>query len=196
MPSLIVQLSKASKGAHISFEKVATGDRTSSPATGGGGQTVTTPKTKLFTYEIDATITTPNGKKRYRHLQRLAFLPSQSNALLIFLGVTSDGKNALVIGNGSDPLHPVGGGGAHCRPSHAKCSAVWFQTGDSYTFVDAKDRKYVVKVHGIKAIEVSDMGKDKKPSAEGSGAAAGVSAVGASQVPAAAPPLVDLITGN
>lgn len=92
--------------------------------TGGGGQTVTIPKTKLFTYEIDATITTPNGKKRYRHLQRLAFLPSQSNALLIFLGVTSDGQSALVMANGNS-LHPVGGGGAHCRPSHAKCSAVW-----------------------------------------------------------------------
>jgi hypothetical protein len=162
---------------------------------GGGGQTITNPKVKRFAYEMDATIKTPNGKKRFRHLQRLAFLPSQSNPLLIFLGVTSDGQSALVMSNG-DSLHPVGGGGAHCRPSHAKCSAVWFQTGESYTFVDGKDRKYVLKVHSIKAIEVSHTADDKRSSADGSGAAAGASALGARQVPAPVPPLVDLITGG
>lgn len=158
----------------------------------GGGTTVT-PKITHYTYEIDATVKTPAGKKRLRHLRRLSFLPSQSNPLLIFLGVTSDGQSALVLISDSR-LHPVGGGGAHCRPTHAKCTAVWFQAGESYTFVDAKDGKYVLKVHSIKAVAVSDK-KAKGASAEGSGAA-GLSAIGVSPVPAAAPPLVNLITGG
>jgi hypothetical protein len=167
--------------------------------TGGGGGGTTIPgggvikkrTVTQYTYELDASIKTPAGKKRYRHLKRLSMLPSSGNPLLIFLGVTSDAQSALFLINGA--LHPVSGDGAHCRPSHAKCAAVWFQAGESYTFVDAKDGKYVLHVRKINRVVVK---KDSKKVSSGSaGASASTSTVAG---PGASgffmPALVDLVT--
>jgi hypothetical protein len=140
-----------------------TGDTgTTTGDTGGIGDTGdgTTTTTTVYKYVVDVTFEA-NGRVRHiKGLEKLDMLPNQDAPLLIFMGVTANGGNAVFMVDST--LSAAGEG--KCKPSASRCAFAYIGAGSEYMFRNEDGDTYRVKIDEIRKVKVSP---------NGSGASAG-----------------------
>jgi hypothetical protein len=134
------------------------------PPSGGGG----TPTTTVYKYVVDLTFRA-NGRTRHiKGLEKLDMLPSDSSPLLIFMGVTANGGNAVFLVDST--LEAAGEG--RCKPSESECAFAYIGAGNEYVFTDPDGNSYEIKIDEIRKVKVGASGSAK--SAKGAKARASV----------------------
>jgi hypothetical protein len=135
------------------------GGGTTPPSTGGdtpppdtGGE----PTTKVYKYVVDVTFSANGRTRRIKGMEKLDMLPNQSSPLLIAMGVTADGGNAVFMVDST--LKAAGEG--HCKPSGKDCAFAYIGPGSEHVFTQDDGDSYTVRIDEIRKVEV-------KPGAEG-----------------------------
>ncbi|HWM12139.1 MAG TPA: hypothetical protein VNO82_22455 [Solirubrobacteraceae bacterium] len=157
------------KGATASADSAAAGP--SAAAGGGDGQQVgggsppssTSPgapidvappvtRTETAEYEYVADVTFWNGDRRreIRGLRKLDMLPSQSAPVLIFMGTSAEGGNAVFLVDST--LDTAGEG--HCVPGPENCAYVHVGPGSEHTFTTEEADSYRLRVDEIRRVKV------------------------------------------
>ena len=146
------------------------GTTTTTGGTTGGGTTTTT---TVYKYVVDVTFEA-NGRTRHiKGLEKLDMLPSQQSPLLIFMGVTANGGNAVFMVDST--LKAAGEG--KCKPSASQCAFAYIGAGSEYMFSNESGDSYRVKIDEIRKVKVSPGGSAAKAgSAKGAKAHASVGA--------------------
>jgi hypothetical protein len=120
------------------------GGGTGGGGTTGGGQTQTT----VYKYVVDVKFTA-NGRTRHlKGLEKLDMLPNESSPLLIFMGVTAKGSNAVFLVDST--LEAAGEG--RCKPSAAECALVYIGAGSEYVFTEDDGDTYTVRIDEIRRV--------------------------------------------
>jgi hypothetical protein len=112
----------------------------------GGGKTTTT----SYTYVIDATFRANGRKRKISGMQKLAVLPSQANPLIIFMGVSDGGGNAVFLVDAT--LQTTGEG--TCKPSASQCAFLYLGAGSEQEFTTADGDSYSLVVDQIRKVKV------------------------------------------
>jgi hypothetical protein len=116
------------------------------PGTGGGGGTTTT----VYKYVVDLTFKA-NGRTRHiKGMEKLDMLPNDSSPLLIFMGVTAKGADAVFLVDST--LQAAGEG--RCKPSEAECAFAYIGAGSEYIFSDEDGDTYTIKIDEIRKVKV------------------------------------------
>jgi hypothetical protein len=118
------------------------------------GETTTT----VYKYVVDLTFTANGNKRRIKGLEKLDMLPSQSSPLLIFMGVTPKGSNAVFLVDST--LEAAGEG--RCKPSRSECAFAYIGAGSEYVFSEDDGDTYTVRIDEIRKVKVSADGKSAK----------------------------------
>lgn len=153
------------------------GDSTSGGTTGGtggtgggttggggdGGETTTT----VFKYVVDLTFSANGRTRRIKGMEKLDMLPSNSSPLLIFMGVTAKGADAVFLVDST--LEAAGEG--RCKPSESECAFAYIGAGAEYVFTEEDGDTYTIKIDEIRKVKV---GASAKSSAKGAKARASV----------------------
>jgi hypothetical protein len=127
----------------------------------GGGTTTT-----VYKYVVDVTLTV-NGRRRHiEGLEKLDMLPNASSPLLIFMGVTAKGADAVFLVDST--LEAAGEG--RCKPSEAECAFAYIGAGAEYVFTEENGDTYTIEIEEIRKVKVTD----KATSAKGAKARASV----------------------
>jgi hypothetical protein len=121
------------------------------PAPGGTAPDKPAVKTVQYAYVVDLTFRAGNRTRRIKSFRRLGFLPSESNPLLLFLGVSADLNNAVFLVDST--LEPYGEGS--CKPSVDKCSLLYLGAGELHYFNTDGGDTYAVQVDQIRRVKVS-----------------------------------------
>jgi hypothetical protein len=116
------------------------------PDTGGGTTTTTT----SYKYVVDLTFTANGRTRRIKGMEKLDMLPSQSSPLLIFMGVTPKGSNAVFLVDST--LEAAGEG--KCTPSEAECAFAYIGAGSEYIFTEDDGDSYTVRIDEIRKVNV------------------------------------------
>jgi hypothetical protein len=119
------------------------------PGTGGGGGETTT---TVFKYVVDIKFTANGRTRRINGLEKLDMLPSQSSPLLIFMGVTANGSNAVFLVDST--LEAAGEG--RCKPSEAECAFAYIGPGSEYAFTEDDGDTYTIQIEEIRKVKVTD----------------------------------------
>jgi hypothetical protein len=121
------------------------------PSTGASPAPDTTtpvvPKKKTYElYELSVRFGASTGRPPHKRVKRLQALPSNSNAVLIYLGVLDDKKTAVFLLDSG----VVAEGDGDCKPSRAQCETIQIREGET-EFLDvpggAQYELDVVKIH-------------------------------------------------
>jgi hypothetical protein len=133
-------------------------DGTTGGTTGGtGGGT----KAVEYKYVVDASFVANGRKRRIKGMERLDVLPSQANPLLIFLGASSGGGNAVFLVDST--LTAAGEG--KCKPSQAECAFLHLGAGSEEEFVNEEGDSYTLRVDQIRKVKVdSDPAREARAS--------------------------------
>jgi hypothetical protein len=145
------------------------------PPSGGGGTTPPDdggePTTTVYKYVVDVTFTANGRTRRIKGMEKLDMLPSQSSPLLIAMGVTADGGNAVFM---VDSTLKAAGEGS-CKPSGKECAFAYIGPGSEHVFTQEDGDSYTVRVDEIRKVEVRpDTESAKAGKAEGARANAAV----------------------
>jgi hypothetical protein len=109
---------------------------------------VAPPKTSEYEYVADVTFW--NGdRRRERRLRKLDMLPNQAAPLLIFMGVTGEGGNAIFLVDST--LKTAGEG--NCRPTRANCAFVDIGPGAEHTFTTETGEAYRLRIDEIRRVK-------------------------------------------
>jgi hypothetical protein len=134
------------------------------PAPDPGGDTPDQTTTK-FTYAVDLTFTSNDRTRRIKGMERLDMLPSASNPLLLFLGVSDDAGNAVFL---VDSTLSAAGEGS-CQPTPEECAFVHVGPGSEHQFTTEEGDSYTLRVDEIRKVKVSTKSKkagaSKRPKA-------------------------------
>jgi hypothetical protein len=134
------------------------------PGTGGGGGKTTT---TVYKYVVDLTFKA-NGRTRHiKGMEKLDMLPSDSSPLLIFMGVTAKGADAVFLVDST--LEAAGEG--RCKPSPAECAFAYIGAGSEYAFTEEDGDTYTIRIDQIRKVKV---GASANSSAKGAKARASV----------------------
>lgn len=136
-----------------------------SPGTGGGGETTTT----VYKYVVDLTFSANGRTRKIKGLEKLDMLPSDASPLLIFMGVTAKGADAVFLVDST--LEAAGEG--RCKPSESECAFAYIGAGAEYVFSEEDGDTYTVKIDEIRKVKVGASGSKAK-SAKGAKARASV----------------------
>jgi hypothetical protein len=145
------------------------------PPSGGGGTTPPssggTPTTTAYKYVVDVTFTANGRTRRIKGMEKLDMLPSQNSPLLIAMGVTADGGNAVFMVDST--LEAAGEG--RCKPSGKECAFAYIGPGSEHIFTAEDGDSYTVRVDEIRKVEMKPGARsaDSDP-AEGADARASV----------------------
>jgi hypothetical protein len=123
-----------------------------SPTTGGtpvSGGEQPGPKTTQYRYVIDVTFTANGRTRRIRGMERLDMLPSEPNPLLIFLGVSAKGGNAVFLVDST--LDAAGEG--NCEPSGSDCAFVHIGPGSEHEFMNEDGDSYTLRIDEIRRVK-------------------------------------------
>ena len=146
-------------------------DTTTGPTTGSTGDTsgtaVVKKTTTAYRYVIDATFIANGEKRKIDGMDPLDVLPSHSNALIVFLGVRSEGGNAVFILDKT--LYASATGDGKCKPKQDQCGFLFLQPGAKETFTTETGDTYVLKVRAIRKVKLGSksLTAKKKASADG-----------------------------
>ena len=111
-----------------------------------------------FNYQLDLKIGRPGREKRYPHVARLSFLPSEKIPALLFMGVTVDEQSALFF------VHPGLNhqGEGDCTPSAKNCNFLRLGIGKEH-YLSADDHEFHITLLGVDRVKLS---KEKKQRAK------------------------------
>lgn len=161
--------------------------------TGGGGTPPTSqppsssPAPRTFTYTADVEFGRSGRERNYRGLRKLEMLPSESNPLLIFLGVDAAGDNAVFLVDST--LKATGEG--KCSPSPSSCATVTIGAGSEHEFVDPDGKSYTLLVEQIRPVSVAKASASKRRRKPRASAAVGAGSPNRRFAP---PVIADLVT--
>ena len=114
----------------------------------GSGDTPST--TTLYTYVIDVTFTANGRTRKIKGMQKLDMLPNETNPLLLFLGVSPNGGNAVFLVDST--LETAGEG--KCKPSKSDCAFVYLGAGSEQVFTDEDGKSYDLAVDQIRKVKL------------------------------------------
>jgi len=123
----------------------------------GGGDTPST-TTTVYKYVVDLTYTANGHSRRIKGMEKLDMLPNQSAPLLIFMGVTPKGSNAVFLVDST--LKAAGEG--RCKPSASKCAFAYIGAGSEYIFTEEDGDSYTVRIDEIRKVKVGAGGTAAK----------------------------------
>ncbi len=126
----------------------------STPPSDGGGTTPPDdggePTTTVYKYVVDVTFTANGRTRRIKGMEKLDMLPNQSSPLLIAMGVTADGGNAVFM---VDSTLKAAGEGT-CKPSGKQCAFAYVGPGSEHVFTQEDGDSYTVRVDEIRKVKV------------------------------------------
>jgi hypothetical protein len=99
---------------------------------------------------VDLTFTANGRTRRIKGMEKLDMLPSQSSPLLIFMGVTPKGSNAVFLVDST--LEAAGEG--KCKPSASECAFAYIGAGSEYIFTEDDGDSYTVRIDEIRKVKV------------------------------------------
>jgi hypothetical protein len=129
-----------------------TGDGSTGGGGGGGGKKKKTKtKTRYASYETDVLVGETGGTlTQMQRIQQFTLLPSDQVPVLVFLGVTTGGSQAIFLV--AKDVASVGGAGT-CFPSAESCQLLGLNTGASADAIYTPDGKtYHLQVLRIKRV--------------------------------------------
>jgi hypothetical protein len=140
--------------------------------TGGGDGTTTTTTTTVYKYVVDLTFTANGHTRTIKGMEKLDMLPNESSPLLIFMGVTPKGGDAVFLVDST--LEAAGEG--RCKPSPSDCAFAYVGAGSEYFFTDPDGNTYTIRIDEIRKVKVgaSGAGASSKKDAKGAVARASV----------------------
>lgn len=153
------------------------GGSTGSGSPSGGSAPVVTPPQPVkpqapkgpFAYTVDVKFGKRGALRLHHNVQKLDLLPNQNNPLLVFMGVTSDGKTAVFL---TDTSLKAAGEGT-CKPDGDTCSFLYLKldknsnTEDlSQVAADGTGTEYTLKLEAIHKVPVSQLAKEAKKAAK------------------------------
>lgn len=163
---------------------------------GGGGDTgsgappasaPTAPErtTTEYVYVADVTFWDGDRRRRIKGLQKLDMLPSQASPVLIFMGTTKGGGNAVFLVDST--LKTTGEG--RCSPSHSNCAFVNIGPGAEHVFTSDEGDTYRLRVDEIRRVSA------RRANAAAESTPAASTAMGAPDEPSPfrLPSLVDVV---
>jgi hypothetical protein len=125
-----------------------TGDGGSQSPQGGPSPA---PPVRTVAYEYVADVTFWNGgHRRERRLHKLDMLPDQDTPILIFMGVTGNGGDAVFLVDSS--LDTTGEGS--CQPSNSNCTFVNLGAGAEHLFTTEEGDSYRLRVDEIRRVKL------------------------------------------
>ena len=99
---------------------------------------------------VDVTYKANGNTRHIKGMEKLDMLPNQSSPLLIFLGVTPQGSNAVFLVDST--LQAAGEG--KCKPSEAECAFAYIGAGSQYIFTKDNGDSYTVRIDEIRKVKV------------------------------------------
>jgi hypothetical protein len=129
-----------------------TPDGTPAPNDGGGTTTTT------YKYVVDLTYSANGRTRRIKGMEKLDMLPNQSSPLLIFMGVTPKGSDAVFLVDST--LKAAGEG--RCKPSGAECAFAYIGAGSEHVFSEEDGDTYTIRIDEIRKVKVSSGGTAAK----------------------------------
>jgi hypothetical protein len=123
------------------------------PPSGGGKTTTTT-----YKYVVDLTFSANGHTRRIKGMEKLDMLPSQSSPLLIFMGVTPKGSNAVFLVDSTLDAHGEG----RCKPSRSECAFAYIGAGSRFMFTEEDGDTYTVRIDEIRKVKVTPSGNSSK----------------------------------
>jgi hypothetical protein len=125
---------------------------------GGGGQVqplaprAPTPPTvkTAYNYVVDLTYARNGHLRTVRGMNRLGMLPNEDSPLLIFLGVSANGDDAVFLVDSA--LSATGEG--KCTPSASQCATLTIGAGEEHEFTDAEGNAYGLRIDEIRRVKV------------------------------------------
>jgi len=132
-PEAAATAEPADQGSPTGAPTGATGGDT--PSTGASPAPETTtpavPKKKKYElYELSVRFGASTGAIPHKRVKRLQALPSNSNPVLIYLGVLDDKKTAVFLLDSG----VIAQGDGECKPSRAQCETIQVREGDTEFF--------------------------------------------------------------
>jgi len=124
-----------------------TGGGTTGGTTTGGG---TPTQTAQYRYVADVTFAANGHKRHIKGLERLDMLPNQASPLLLFLGVTPNGGNAVFLVDST--LKAAGEG--KCKPRARECAFLYIGPGSEHEFTNEDGDSYTLKIDEIRKVRV------------------------------------------
>jgi hypothetical protein len=127
----------------------STGGGTTGGTTGGtGGGTPT--QTAQYRYVADVTFSANGHKRHIKGLERLDMLPNEASPLLLFLGVTPNGGNAVFLVDST--LKAAGEG--KCKPRARECAFLYIGPGSEHEFTNEDGDSYTLQIDEIRKVRV------------------------------------------
>jgi hypothetical protein len=148
----------------------ATGDGDGDGGDGGDGGTPT--ETTQYAYVIDVTFVNNGRTRRIKGMERLDMLPSAGSPLLLFLGVSTNGGNAVFLVDST--LETAGEG--RCEPSDSECAFLHLGAGSEHMFTTEEGDSYELRIDQIRKVRVDDGPSSAGASKAGPKAGAALSA--------------------
>jgi hypothetical protein len=150
---------------------VDTGDTGGSGGSGGDSPDGDAPTTTTqYAYVVDLTFAADGKKRRISGMERLDMLPSEAKPMLLFLGVSPSGGNAVFLVDST--LEAAGEG--QCKPSKADCAFLHLGPGSEHEFTNEDGDSYRLRIDEIRKVELN--GKARASSKKGKTAAVALAA--------------------
>lgn len=133
----------------------------------GGGRPEVRVETKLVSYRLTARMGEPGDMNVRRNIPELTMLPSEKNPVAVFLGVSGNGKKALVLV--SSEVNETRGGVCAFRDQRGfgdeVCQMLEIEPGFPVTFTyGTEDRKFRISVRRIERVAESGRGGSERES--------------------------------
>jgi hypothetical protein len=113
-----------------------------------------------YKYVVDVTFTANGRARRIKGMEKHDMLPGQASPLLISMGVTDDGGNAVFLVDAT----LEGAGEGRCKPSGRECELAYIGPGSEHVFTQDDGDTYTVRVDEIRKVEAKPGAKGAKAS--------------------------------
>jgi hypothetical protein len=158
-----------SGGSGTTSSEGETGGGTGGDTGGAGGgadegdDERTSTETTQYTYVLDLTFIDNGRTRKIKGMERLDMLPSAASPLLLFLGASTDGGNAVFLVDST--LQTAGEG--TCKPSASECAFLHLGAGSEHMFTNEDGDSYTLRVDQIRKVEVDDDASARSSRARG-----------------------------
>lgn len=108
------------------------------------------PSTQEYEYVADVTFWQDGKRRKLRGLHKLDMLPNQAAPVLIFMGTSENGGNAVFLVDST--LKAAGEG--RCDPGPANCAFVHVGPGSEHSFTNDQGDSYRLRIDEIRRVEL------------------------------------------